>query len=91
MKYILALMILVLFFSTNIFAVERAMQLYSPQYQLKCEPIDYSYNSDYQNVSILLNQDMKQRGCCSWHQGVCGCSNGRQVCCDGSLSPSCRC
>jgi len=32
------------------------------------------------------------RGCCSSHGGVCGCnSNGRQVCCDGSLSPSCRC
>ncbi len=32
-----------------------------------------------------------QRGCCSWHQGVCGCRNGRTVCCDGTLSPSCGC
>lgn len=32
-----------------------------------------------------------QRGCCSHHQGVCGCSNGRDKCCDGSLSPSCTC
>lgn len=31
------------------------------------------------------------RGCCSSHQGVCGCSNGRAQCCDGTLSPSCRC
>jgi hypothetical protein len=31
-------------------------------------------------------------GCCSWHSGVCGCSQtGRQICCDGSLSPSCTC
>lgn len=32
-------------------------------------------------------------GCCSWHGGVCGCdtSVGRQVCCDGSYSPSCGC
>lgn len=30
-------------------------------------------------------------GCCSWHDGVCGCSGGRQLCCDGSLSPSCTC
>ena len=30
-------------------------------------------------------------GCCSWHRGVCGCSNGRNLCCDGSLSPSCTC
>jgi hypothetical protein len=33
----------------------------------------------------------ERRGCCSWHGGVCGCSNGRARCCDGSLSPSCPC
>lgn len=32
-----------------------------------------------------------QRGCCSHHGGVCGCSSGRAKCCDGSLSPSCGC
>lgn len=31
------------------------------------------------------------RGCCSHHKGQCGCEGGRVVCCDGSLSPSCRC
>lgn len=31
------------------------------------------------------------RGCCSSHGGQCGCSMGRVVCCDGSMSPSCRC
>ena len=35
--------------------------------------------------------DAEQRGCCSWHGGVCGCRGGRTACCDGSLSPSCRC
>lgn len=30
-------------------------------------------------------------GCCSRHGGVSGCRDGRQVCADGSLSPSCRC
>lgn len=30
-------------------------------------------------------------GCCSWHGGVCGCSAGRALCCDGQLSPSCGC
>ncbi len=34
---------------------------------------------------------LAQRGCCSWHKGVCGCSGGRVTCCDGSLSPSCTC
>ena len=33
-----------------------------------------------------------QRGCCSSHGGVVGCSpDGRQVCSDGTLSPSCTC
>lgn len=32
------------------------------------------------------------RGCCSHHRGVCGCSSdGRTICCDNTLSPSCRC
>lgn len=31
------------------------------------------------------------RGCCSHHRGQCGCQKGRVVCCDGTLSPSCRC
>lgn len=33
-----------------------------------------------------------QRGCCSHHGGVSGCSNsGRTICNDGTLSPSCTC
>lgn len=32
------------------------------------------------------------RGCCSHHGGVSGCSSsGRQICGDGSLSPTCTC
>ena len=32
------------------------------------------------------------RGCCSHHGGVSGCSaTGRQICRDGTLSPSCGC
>ena len=32
------------------------------------------------------------RGCCSHHGGMYGqCSNGRVVCRDGTLSPSCKC
>ena len=30
-------------------------------------------------------------GCCSWHGGVCGCSFGKAICCDGAPSPSCGC
>lgn len=33
-----------------------------------------------------------QRGCCSHHGGVAGCSSyGRTICNDGTLSPSCTC
>lgn len=33
-----------------------------------------------------------ERGCCSHHGGVSGCSSsGRQVCNDGTLSPGCTC
>lgn len=44
---------------------------------------------------ILLFFPMKtnaQRGCCSHHGGVAGCnSDGRQICNDGTLNPSCTC
>ena len=33
-----------------------------------------------------------QRGCCSHHGGEAGCSSdGRQICADGTFSPSCTC
>ena len=35
--------------------------------------------------------EVKQRGCCSWHGGVSGCSGGRVTCNDGTYSPSCTC
>ena len=31
------------------------------------------------------------QGRCSWHGGECGCSSGRDVCCDGSYSPTRGC
>lgn len=31
------------------------------------------------------------QGCCSWHGGVKGCSGGRIVCKDGTISPTCTC
>ena len=39
----------------------------------------------------ISNEVIERRGCCSWHSGVCGCSGGRQTCCDGTLSPTCTC
>ena len=41
---------------------------------------------------IYLPSVKAQRGCCSHHGGVAGCgSNGRQICNDGTYSPTCTC
>lgn len=44
-------------------------------------------------ISVLIMPTANaQRGCCSHHGGVAGCtSSGRQICKDGTLSPSCTC
>lgn len=34
---------------------------------------------------------IQKSGCCSYHGGVCGCSAGRALCCDGTLSSACGC
>jgi len=51
----------------------------------------YSITEDNLEASTALYAYNEQRGCCSWHGGVCGCSGGRKECCDGTLSPSCTC
>ena len=48
----------------------------------------------YCTYDVMASPDcniLNRRGCCSYHNGVCGCQNGRAKCCDGSLSPSCGC
>lgn len=40
---------------------------------------------------VLCATPPERQGCCSWHGGVCGCQDGRDVCCDGNFSPSCTC
>jgi len=42
-------------------------------------------------LSSINKSAVERSGCCSYHGGVCGCSGGRQQCCDGKLSPSCLC
>jgi len=46
---------------------------------------------DELRMSGLTSDQLTKRGCCSWHDGVCGCSGGRTQCCDGTQSPSCTC
>lgn len=43
-------------------------------------------------VVIIPINIFAKSGCCSHHGGVAGCnSNGRQICNDGTLSPTCTC
>ena len=46
-------------------------------------------------ICVMLFSPLKieaARGCCSHHGGVSGCSSsGRQICKDGTLSPTCNC
>lgn len=43
-------------------------------------------------IFIVPEAVLARRGCCSHHGGVAGCSpSGRQICADGSLSPTCTC
>jgi len=44
-----------------------------------------------QKKECHLDDKAEGRGCCSHHDGVCGCAGGRAQCCDGALSPSCGC
>ena len=48
---------------------------------------------DKNSIAGMKDLDLipQQRGCCSWHKGVCDCKDGRTVCCDGTYSPSCGC
>lgn len=59
----------------------------------KLEQIAPNAGIDENSIAGMKDPDLvpMQRGCCSWHQGVCGCNNGRTVCCDGTYSPSCGC
>lgn len=59
----------------------------------KLEQIAPETGIDDNSIAGMKDPDLvpMQRGCCSWHQGVCNCNNGRVVCCDGTYSPSCGC
>ncbi len=50
------------------------------------------YPKQTQKVCVAgVNLEVNRRGCCSRHEGVCGCDGDRVKCCDGTLSPTCKC
>ena len=55
------------------------------------QPVQSAEENDIGTSLTTPDIDPGRSGCCSWHGGVCGCSGGRALCCDGTLSPSCGC
>ena len=54
--------------------------------------LNTSNNLTYINPSVFnMDPNAARSGCCSHHEGVCGCQSNRAFCCDGTLSPSCGC
>ena len=68
---------------------------YSSQVKIKAKKSqnNYEFEVDINKTSSKLKTNyIATQGCCSRHGGVCGCdSSGYSRCCDGALSPSCRC
>ncbi len=79
-----------------LYAFALILCLCSIAYAEDSKPQAHTSKDVYQSVeSGDVKSDATQllvgRGCCSHHKGQCGCEGGRVVCCDGTLSPSCRC
>ena len=54
-------------------------------------PAQMSMPASCDGKTFASAEEAQRSGCCSHHNGVCGCSDGRAKCCDGTLSPSCGC
>lgn len=62
--------------------------------QIQTTPTEQSQSTKkvfFDKKECQLDDKAERRGCCSHHDGVCGCSGGRAQCCDGALSPTCGC
>ena len=78
-----SVLFLSLFLFTASFAAEEPTKQFKPEANEVCTQL---FDSG------ATSEQLAQRGCCSWHSGVCGCgSDGRVKCCDGTTSPSCTC
>jgi hypothetical protein len=73
----------VLFLSLVVASISKAEQPSARDAGIACAEVSGTFD-----VASVENE---RSGCCSWHNGVCGCAGTRARCCDGSLSPSCGC
>ncbi|MBJ6799927.1 hypothetical protein [Geomonas propionica] len=90
MGKITLLVVAVILSTTTAFAADLPPVLTAPQNiesVLAASPV----KDELCKATTSEKDELGRRGCCSWHGGVCGCSDGRVVCCDGSYSPSCTC
>ena len=85
-KYVIASLL----FSSVSFADCTSNQSANNQILRTIASADQTQTENYSSSQKKVDQTARQ-GCCSHHNGVCGCSNGRAACCDGSYSPSCGC
>ena len=89
---------MLLMFSTSAFSTEiypsgpSSVQL-SQKEQPSISQTDNAGATASTNTPASFKKDLEPQrsGCCSHHDGVCGCKDDRAVCCDGTLSPSCGC
>lgn len=91
LKYIICFLCLIQFANANCEMKEDKNLNLNSYLNLNSSALLQNENIPLTSQIDSKNSKEERRGCCSWHQGVCGCSNGRAVCCDGSYSPSCGC
>jgi hypothetical protein len=87
MKWVISFCLMLLV--TVVFSV----QVNTPTWATEADSVTIvSASTDFERLNYVTKDvEVSRRGCCSWHGGVCGCRNGRVLCCDGTLSPTCRC
>jgi len=60
-------------------------------------PLPHCPTSEHQPVGTspqresLAIQIKMSSGCCTYNGGICGCSDGRLICCDGTYDYNCSC
>lgn len=75
-----------------IFCIAFSLTVFAQEKEAECEKPLFAFNYQKENILLQKKKDEdSRRGCCSHHGGVCGCSGGRALCCDGTLSPTCGC
>ena len=71
-----------LFILISFFSFASGDSTYSLINKIKCDEL---------KANNATQIEIANQGCCSWHDGICGCVSGKIYCCDMTWSPSCTC